>query len=154
MDLIFVGFFAMLALAIGLYAVCPQDGRVWWALAAAIVVLVIASKLLGDARIAAVLLALAEFAAVALVWLRGTPEAAAAGRKYLYSIIPAMACTLIALSLIGTGDEPLGPGLQKLVVCLLIVGCRQPPASPGRCPCCKLGRHTPSSWPGWNVYAD
>ena len=52
MDLIFVGFFAMLALAIGLYVVSvPQDGRVWWGLAAAIVVLVIASKLIDDARI-------------------------------------------------------------------------------------------------------
>jgi hypothetical protein len=68
MDLIFVGFFAMLALAIGLYVVSvPQDGRVWWGLAAAIVVLVIASKLIDDARIAAVFLALAEFAAVALL---------------------------------------------------------------------------------------
>src|SRR5271166_4915893 len=123
MDLIFIGFFAVLACAIGLYAVSvPQDGRVWWWLAAAIVVLVIGSKLISDTRTAAIFLDLAELAAVALVWSHGTPEAAAAGRKYLYSIIPAIACTLIALALIGTGEEPLGPTLQKLVVGLIIVG--------------------------------
>src|SRR5208337_1955217 len=123
MDLIFIGFFAVLACAIGLYAVSvPQDGRVWWWLAAIITVLVIGSKLIGDSRTGAILLDLAELAAVALVWSHGTPEAAAAGRKYLYSIIPAIACTLIALALIGTGEEPVGPVLQKLVVCLVIVG--------------------------------
>ena len=91
-------------------------------LAAAIVVLVIASKLIGASRVGAIFLDVAELAAVALVWSHGTPEAAAAGRKYLYSIIPAIACTLIAGSLVGTGAEPPGPALQKLVVCLVIVG--------------------------------
>ena len=123
MDLIVIGFFAVLALGIGLYAVSvPQNGAIWWQLAAAIFVLVIASKLIGNSRAAAVLLDLAELTAVALVWSHGTPEAVAAGRKYLYSIIPAIACTLIALALIGTGAEPPGPALQKLVVCLVIVG--------------------------------
>jgi multicomponent Na+:H+ antiporter subunit D len=123
MDLIFIGFFAVLACAIGLYAVSvPQDGRVWWALAAAIVVLVIASKLIDDAGTGAIFLDLAELTAVALVWSHGTPEAVAAGRKYLYSIVPAIACTLIAGSLVGTGAEAPGPALQKLVVGLLIIG--------------------------------
>ena len=123
MELIFIGFFAVLACGIGLYAVSvPQDGRVWWWLAAAILVLVIASKLIGASRTAASFLDLAELAAVALVWSHGTPEAVAAGRKYLYSIIPAIACTLIATSLVGTGAEAPGPALHKLVVCLLIVG--------------------------------
>src|SRR5208283_1691074 len=123
MDLVFIGFFAVLACAIGLYAVSvPQVGRAWWWLAAAIVVLVIGSKLIGDSRTGAMFLDLAELAAVALVWSHGTPEAAAAGRKYLYSILPAIACTLIALAMIGTGEEPLGPVLQKLVVGLVIIG--------------------------------
>src|SRR5271166_6650278 len=123
MDLILVGFFAVLALGIGLYAISvPQDGRAWWGLAVAIVVLVIASKLIGDSRAGAIVLDVAELAAVALVWAHGTPEAAAAGRKYLYSIIPAIACTMIALALIGTGEQPLGPAREKLVVCLVIVG--------------------------------
>src|SRR5208283_3201079 len=123
MDLVFIGFFAVLACAIGLYAVSvPQVGRAWWWLAAAIVVLVIGSKLIGDSLTGTIFLDMAELAAVALVWSHGTPEAAAAGRKYLYSIIPAIACTMIALALIGTGEEPLGPAREKLVVCLVIVG--------------------------------
>ena len=122
MDLILVGFFAMLALAIGLYAASvPQDGKKWWGLAAAIVVLVIVSKLIAGAW-AAILLDLAELAAVALVWLHGTQQAADAGRKYLYSIVPAIACTVIAGTLMGTGAEPPGPAVQKLTVFLLIVG--------------------------------
>jgi formate hydrogenlyase subunit 3/multisubunit Na+/H+ antiporter MnhD subunit len=123
MDLILVGFFAMLALAIGLYAISvPQDGQKWWGLTAAIVVLVIVSKLIANSWAAAILLDLAELAAVALVWLHGTPQAVDAGRRYLYSIVPAIACTLIAGTLIGTGAEPLGPAVQKLAVFLLILG--------------------------------
>src|SRR5271166_320534 len=123
MDLIFVGFFATLALAIGLYVVSvPQDGQKWWGLAAVIIVLVIAGKLIGDSWVSSLCLDLAELAAVALVWSHGTPEAAAAGRKYLYSIVPAITCTLIAGSLIGTGAEAPGSALQKLVVGLLIIG--------------------------------
>ena len=122
MDLILAAFFAVLALGIGLYAVSVPQRRVWWALAAAIVVLVIGSKLIGASRTGSIFLDLAELAAVALVWSHGTPEAAAAGRKYLYSIVPAIACTLIAGALIGTAAEAPGPAVQKLVVCLLIVG--------------------------------
>ncbi len=123
MDLIFVGFFGMLALAIGLYAVSvPQDGLKWWGLAAVVVALVIVSKLIGDSWGAALLLNLAELAAVALVRLHPTREAADAGRKYLWSIVPAIACTLAAGALIGTGAATPGSVLQKLAVCLLIVG--------------------------------
>ncbi len=114
MDLIFIGFFAVLAIGIGLYAVSvPQDGRVWWWLAAAITVLVIASKLIGDSWTAAIFLDLAELAAVALVWSHGTPEAAAAGRKYLYSIVPAIACTLIARKPSRNGCGSAGPTRAK-----------------------------------------
>jgi formate hydrogenlyase subunit 3/multisubunit Na+/H+ antiporter MnhD subunit len=123
MDLIFVGLFAALALGIGLYAVSvPQGGRAWWMLAAAIVVLVIAGKLAGASWAGSILLDLAELAAVALVWSHRTAAAVAAGRMYLYSIVPAIACTIIALALIGvTGNSP-APALQKLVVCLLVIG--------------------------------
>jgi len=123
MDLIFIGVFAVLACGIGLYAVSvPQDGRVWWWLAAAIVVLVIASKLFGDSGTAAIFLDLAELAAVALVWSHRTPEAADAGRKYLYFIVPGIVFTLIAAALMGTGAAAPTPAIQKLVVALLIVG--------------------------------
>src|SRR5271165_3717963 len=123
MDLVVIGFFAALALGIGLYAVSvPQNRAIWWQLAAPIFVLVIAGRLIGDSRASTVLLDLAELAAVALVWSQGTPEAVAAGRKYLYSIVPAIACTLLAGTLIGTNAAASGPALQKIVVCLVIVG--------------------------------
>jgi NADH:ubiquinone oxidoreductase subunit 2 (subunit N) len=123
MDLIFVGFLAVLALGIGLYAVSvPQGGRAWWALATGIVALVIAGELNGDSRIGTIFLDLAELAAVALVWSQPVRQAAAAARVYLYSILPAIACTLIAIALMGAGASRPGPAVESLVVCLVIVG--------------------------------
>jgi multicomponent Na+:H+ antiporter subunit D len=123
MDLISIGFFALLGLAIGLYAVSvPQGGRYWWGLAAAIMILVLASKLTHDSLAATIALDVAELAAGALVWSHRTAEATAAARKYLYAIIPGIACTLIASSLIGTGAAPPEPAVEKLAVCLMIVG--------------------------------
>jgi multicomponent Na+:H+ antiporter subunit D len=123
-DLIFVGFFAVLALGIGLYAVSvPQGGPVWWGLATAIVVLVIAGELTGNSLVRTILLDFAELAGVALVWSQATAQAAVAARVYLYSILPAIACSLIAFALMaaGGGNRP-GPALESLVVCLVIVG--------------------------------
>lgn len=123
MELIVVGFFALLAFGIGLYAVSvPQGGRVWWMLASAIVVLVIAGKLTSASWAGSICLDLAELAVVALVWSHGTPEAIAAGRKYLYSIVPAIVCTTIALALIGTGANVPSASLQRLLVGLLVIG--------------------------------
>ncbi|MGD0186910.1 MAG: proton-conducting transporter membrane subunit [Roseiarcus sp.] len=123
MELMFVGCFAVLACAIALYAASiPQGDRGWWILLAAIVALVVASKLIGGSLIGAIVLDLAELAAVALVWSRGTPEAAAAGRLYLFAIVPAIVCTLIALALIGAGGAQPGPWIERLVVWLVIFG--------------------------------
>ena len=123
MDLIFAGTFAVLALGIGLYAVSvPQGGRAWWALATSIVALVIAGELTGDSWIGTILLDLAELAGVGLVWSHATKEAAAAARTYLYSILPAIACTLIALALMGEGGTRPGPFVESLVVGLVIIG--------------------------------
>ena len=123
MELILVAVFALLALAIGLYAVAvPQGGQRWWGLAAVIVFFVIASRLMSHSHASAILLDLAELSAVALVWLHGTPDADDAARKYLYSIVAGIACTVVAGFLIGNGAEPPGPALQKAVVCLLILG--------------------------------
>jgi formate hydrogenlyase subunit 3/multisubunit Na+/H+ antiporter MnhD subunit len=123
MELIFVACFAILAFAIALYAVSlPQGDRWWWILLAAIVALVIASKLIGGSLIAAIVLDLAELAAVALVWSRRTKEAAAAGRLYLFAILPAIACTLIALALIGGGGGRPDPWIERVVVWLVLLG--------------------------------
>ena len=123
MDLISIGFFALLGLAIGLYAVSvPQGDRNWWGLAAAIMILVIASKLTHDSLAATIALDVAELAAGALVWSHRTAEATAAAWKYLYAIIPGIACTLIAGSVIGTGAAQPQPAIEKLAVCLMIIG--------------------------------
>jgi NADH:ubiquinone oxidoreductase subunit 2 (subunit N) len=123
MDLMFVGCFAVLASAIALFAASvPQGERGWWILLAAIVALVVASRLIGGSLIGAIVLDLAELAAMALVWSRGTVESAAAGRLYLSAILPAIVCTLIALALIGGGGARPGPWIETLVVWLVILG--------------------------------
>ena len=123
MDVTYNGFFVLLAVAIALYALSvPQGGRGWWGLAASIIIIIIVSKLAGNSLLATICLDVAELAAVALVWSHGTAEAADAGRKYLYAIVPAIACTLLAGALIGTGPEPHGPAVQKLAVWLMVIG--------------------------------
>jgi len=123
MALILPGCFAILALAIGLYSISVRQGAAMWALlAGGIALLVVAAALLGHSWTATILLDIAELAAVALVWVRGTPAAARAARMYLYSIAPAIACTLAGLAIIGTGAEAPSPVLQKLAACLLIIG--------------------------------
>ncbi|HTO46086.1 MAG TPA: proton-conducting transporter membrane subunit [Burkholderiales bacterium] len=122
-ELILPGCFAALALAIGLYSISVRQGAAaWWLLAGGIALAVVTASLLGHSWTSTILLDVAELAAVALVRLRGTPEAARAARLYLYSIVPAIACTLAGLAIVGTGGEAPWPILQKLAVCLLVVG--------------------------------
>jgi len=123
LELILPGCLAVLALAIGLYSVSVKQGAAaWWVLAGAVVLLVLAATLIGHSWTATILLDVAELAAVALVRLRGTPAASRAARLYLYSIVPAIACTLVGLALVGSGAEPPSPAVQKLAVCLLVIG--------------------------------
>lgn len=123
MSLTFIGFLVVLAVGIGLYAASVrQGGPVWWALATAIVALVLAGRWFGDSSLGVVFLDLAELAAVALVWSHATKEATAAARAYLYSIVPAIACTLIALALMGQAGSRPEPAIESLVVCLVMVG--------------------------------
>lgn len=123
MELILPGCFASLALAIGLYSISVKQGAIaWWLLAGGIALLVVAAALLGHSWTATILLDIAELSAVALVWVRGTPGAARAARMYLYSIAPAIACTLLGLAIVGSGADVPSEVLQKVAVCLLIVG--------------------------------
>jgi NADH:ubiquinone oxidoreductase subunit 2 (subunit N) len=115
MSLVLPGSFAALALAIGLYALSIRQGRAaWWGLAGAIALVVVAASLIGHSWTSTLLLNLAEFAAAALVWVRGTPGAVRAARLYLYAIVPGVVCTLLGLASIETSP--------KLAVCLLSVG--------------------------------
>ena len=123
MELILPGCFAALVLAIGLYSISVRQGAAaWWLFAGAIALLVVAASLFGHSWTATILLDIAELAAVALVRLRGTPEAARAARLYLYSIVPAIACTLAGLAIVGMHGEAPSAFPQKVAVCLLVVG--------------------------------
>jgi multicomponent Na+:H+ antiporter subunit D len=122
-ELVFAACLGVLAIAIGLYSVSVKQGpSAWWLLAGAIVLLVLAATGVGHSWTATIALDVAELAAVALVRVRGTPAAARAARMYLYSIVPAIACTLVGLAIVGSGAALSSPALQKLAVCLLVVG--------------------------------
>jgi multicomponent Na+:H+ antiporter subunit D len=122
-DLIFAATFAVLALGIVLYAVSvPQGGRAWWALATLIVLLAIAGELTSGSLIGTICLDLAELAGVALIWSHRTTEAEAAARSYLYAILPGIACTLLALALMGEAGNRPALLVEDLIVFLIILG--------------------------------
>jgi NADH:ubiquinone oxidoreductase subunit 2 (subunit N) len=104
----------------------PQGGPTWWLLAGATAALVLSALVVsnsvrstGDSWTAAILLDLAELAAVALVWSGATTDAARSARRYLGAIAPAIACTLIGAGLLEPGAPP---DLEKLALCLLVFG--------------------------------
>jgi formate hydrogenlyase subunit 3/multisubunit Na+/H+ antiporter MnhD subunit len=122
MSLVLAGCLAVLALAIGLYSLSVRQGAAgWWLLAVSIAVLVVTASAVGHSWTSTILLDIAELAAVALVWVRGTPAAERAALKYLHSIAPAIACTIVGLAMVGAG-ESVSPVWQKFAVCLLVVG--------------------------------
>jgi len=118
---------SVLVTGIGLYTwSVPQAGRSWWLLAGATAGLVLAAiavsnsvRSTGDSWTAAILLDLAELAAVALVWSGATDECGRAARRYLGAIAPAIACTLIGAGLLQSGAPP---AVEKLALCLLVFG--------------------------------
>lgn len=115
MSVVFSGCFAVLALAIGLYSISVRQGRAaWWVLAGSIALCVVIASLVGHGWTSTLLLDAAELAAVALVWVRGTPAAARAARLYLYAVGIGIACTVAGSAVLGT--------FPKLAVCLLGVG--------------------------------
>jgi len=122
-DLTLVGLFASLALAVALYALSlPQGGASWWGLAALSVALVLAGRAAGPSWGGAICLDAAELAAVALVWTQGTGDTLRAAHRYLGAIAPAIVCTLAAQALVGEGAAAPAPPVDKLAVCLLLVG--------------------------------
>ena len=122
-ELTLVGLFAGLALAVALYALSlPQGGTSWWGLAALSVALVLAGRAAGPSWGGVICLDVAELAAVALVWTEGTGDAVRAARRYLWAIAPAIVCTLAGQALVGHAAAAPAPPVDKLAVCLLLVG--------------------------------
>lgn len=119
MDPFLAGFLGLLALGIGVFAAAvPQGGRHWGLLAGLTAGLAIAGLLAGGGWGGAILLDLAELSAVLLIWSHGTAQSSAAARLYLFTILPAIACTLLAHGLTGAGAQvPAG-----LVAGLVILG--------------------------------
>lgn len=117
MHLILLACFVLLAFGIALYAMSvPQGGATWWAFAATTVFLVLAGMVTESGWFSTILLDLAELTAVALVW--SCPAATQATRRYLGSITPAIACTLLAFALANSTSA----AMQHFVVALLIIG--------------------------------
>ena len=115
--------FAVLALAVALYALSlPQGGTSWWGLAALSAALVLAARAVEPSWGKVVCLDLAELAAVALVWTAGTGDAVRAARRYLWAIAPAIVCTLAGQALIGHAVTPPAAPVDKIALCLLLVG--------------------------------
>jgi NADH:ubiquinone oxidoreductase subunit 2 (subunit N) len=119
MDAVLIPTFLCLGLGAALYArVIPQGGRSWWAWAAAMVALVLASRLAGHAWPALVLADLAELAAVGLVASAATPDATAAARKYLLAVVLAVLLGGFARIMIGLGPDS---STARVAVAALVV---------------------------------
>lgn len=122
-DIVFSGAFAVLLVSVALYAKSvPQGDRRWWGLAAVLGVLVIIGQAAGAGVSRLLLLDAAAFAAVALVWTQGTPQASAAARNYLILLLVAVCFLAAGLYLGGEGRTPPASPLDKVAVGLLVVG--------------------------------
>jgi multicomponent Na+:H+ antiporter subunit D len=122
-DPTFLGLFLILFAAVVAFAAAfPQGDRRWWVLFALLALLVTAGMLFGNGWPRKLLLDLAAFVAVAMVWNRGTPEAARAGRTYLGLLCLAVVClTGAELAIHDSAGTPAYPW-NRIIVALLFVG--------------------------------
>lgn len=122
-DPAFLGLFFVLFAAVAVFATAfPQGDRRWWFLVALLTMLVTAGMLLGEGWPRRLLLDLAAFVAVAMIWNRGTPEAERAGRTYLGLLCLSMVCLSgAALAIHDAAGAPAFPW-NRLVVAALVVG--------------------------------
>lgn len=120
---LFAGGLAVVFAAVVIYAlVVPQGKKLWWLFTALIGILVGAS-FFAQGLAKTLLVDVAAFAAVGLVWSRGTAEAQKAARSYLVMMILAVGCLIAGTVLGGDGAEaPAAAGMAKLVAGLLIFG--------------------------------
>ena len=91
-DWVFFGAYLLLMVAIVMYSlVIPQGGKRWWALALLLGAFVLAGMAVGEGTLRVVLLDIAAFLAVALVWIEDCPKVKIAARRYLILMVIAMA---------------------------------------------------------------
>jgi multicomponent Na+:H+ antiporter subunit D len=122
-DPAFLGLFLVLLAAVAAFAAAfPQGDRRWWSLFGLLGLLVVAGMLLGDGWARRILLDAAAFVAVAMVWSRGTPEAARAARTYLVLLVVSLICVTGGLLLIPGGVGSLPHPWARLAVGLLVIG--------------------------------
>jgi multicomponent Na+:H+ antiporter subunit D len=122
-DTAFLGLFLLLFAAVAAFAKAfPEGDRRWWTLFALLASLVTAGMLLGDGWARRLLADAAAFATVALVWNRGTPEAARAGRVYLALLCLSLVCLTGGLLLIREGTSPPSFPWNRMAVALLVIG--------------------------------
>lgn len=115
---IFVVAFALIAV----YSIAiPQGDRRWWALLACLVPLTLGSVLAPEGVLRTVLLDLAAFVAVGLVWVRGTVGARRVARTYLVLLVVAVICLSVGLALLRDGAALPHP-LEGIVLALLVAG--------------------------------
>ena len=122
-DPAFFGLFLLLFAAVALFAKAfPQGDRRWWALVALLAVFITAGMLLRDGWARRLLLDAGAFVAAAMVWSRGTPEAARAGRTYLRLLIVSLVCLTGGMLLIHEGATPPPYPWSRMAVGLLVIG--------------------------------
>jgi len=122
-DIVFGGAFVVLLAGVAVYAVAiPQGDWRWWSLAVLLGVGVIAAQVSGAEVSRLLLLDAAAFVAVAMVWVQGTSEAAAAARNYLMLLTLAVIFLAVGLYLSGENATPPAAPLDKLAIGLLVVG--------------------------------
>ena len=119
MDPILTVLFLGLAVSGGLYSASVlQGGARWGGLAAVVTFLAIAGTVAGHSWAGVTLLNAAELCAVRLVWTQNRDAA----KRYLLAVVPAIVLTMAALGLLDLGAVRPAAPMDKIAVCLLIVG--------------------------------
>lgn len=123
MNSVLIPLLTALAVGIAVFsAFVPQGKGRWWAWAGVAVGLVLASRWLQPWMGAAWLAALAELAAVGLVWSAGTPQAHAAARQMLLAVGLGIALTTAGEHWLPFATGTADGNATRLAVAMLITG--------------------------------
>lgn len=123
MNSILIPLFVVLALGVAAFSLAvPQGGARWWAWAAAVVGLAVASRLAPAGIGATAMAALAELAAIGLVWSRGTQQARAAARQMAMAVGTGIVLVWAGEHLLVPAGGGADLGAQQIAVALLIIG--------------------------------